>query len=95
MQVDRENTRSVRTVAVSSLNGAALLTPQQLAERLSVPTSWIREKCRHRALVRDHDPLPYIKLGRYIRFRWADVEVWLNRQATHDHGAGSRLVDIR
>jgi Helix-turn-helix domain len=58
-----------------------LLTPQQLAERLSVPTSWIREKCRRRALERDSDPLPRVVLGKYTRFRWEDIEAWLERQS--------------
>jgi hypothetical protein len=60
---------------------AVLLTPQQLAERLAVPTSWIREKCRQRARERDSDPLPRVVLGKYIRFRWSDVESWLQRQS--------------
>jgi hypothetical protein len=59
----------------------ALLTPQQLAERLAVPPSWIREKSRTRARVRDSDPLPIVKLGKYVRFRWAEVEAWLARQS--------------
>lgn len=62
-------------------NAAVLLTPAQLAERLAVPTSWIREKTRQRARVRDEDPLPMVRLGKYVRFRWADVEGWLARQS--------------
>jgi excisionase family DNA binding protein len=62
--------------------GAVLLTPAELAERLAVPPSWVREKCRRRALQRDDDPLPHIKLGKYIRFKWSDVEAWLSRQTT-------------
>jgi hypothetical protein len=64
-------------------NGAnvILLTPAQLAEKLSVPASWVKEKTRTRARVRDKDPLPVVRLGKYVRFRWADVEAWLGRQA--------------
>jgi hypothetical protein len=62
-------------------SSAILLTPQQLAERLVVPVSWIREKTRERARVRDADPLPVIRLGKYCRFRWSDVEAWLQRQS--------------
>ena len=61
---------------------AALLTPQQLAERLAVPVSWVREKTRERARTRDADPLPMVKLGKYCRFRWGDVEAWLGRQTS-------------
>jgi len=57
-----------------------LLTPEQLAERLAVAESWVREKTRERARARDKDPLPVIRLGKYVRFRWSDVEAWLERQ---------------
>lgn len=60
--------------------GTILLTPQQLAERLSVPVSWIREKTRERARVRDKDPLPVVRLGKYVRFSWPAVEAWIKRQ---------------
>jgi excisionase family DNA binding protein len=60
---------------------AALLTPQQLAQRMAVPVSWIREKTRQRARVRDDDPLPVVRLGKYVRFKWSDVEAWLQRQS--------------
>jgi len=60
--------------------GSPLLTPQQLAERMAVPVSWIREKTRRRARVRDKDPLPVVRLGKYVRFRWSDIEEWLQRQ---------------
>lgn len=60
---------------------AVLLTPEQLGERLAVPTSWIREKCRKRALVRDEDRLPVVRLGKYVRFDWATVSEWLKRQS--------------
>ncbi len=67
----------VLTVASSA---AVLLTPQQLAERLNVPVSWVREKTRERARVRDKDPLPAVRLGKYVRFSWPAVEAWLARR---------------
>jgi hypothetical protein len=66
----------------SSLPDAVLLTPQQLAERLAVPPSWVREKTRQRARIRDEDPLPVVRLGKYVRFDWPSVQVWLKRQRT-------------
>lgn len=57
-----------------------LLTPKQLAERLAVPASWIRERTRRRARVRDTDPLPVVRLGKYIRFDWRSIQEWLARQ---------------
>lgn len=59
----------------------ALLTPAELAAKLAVPVSWIREKTRKRALVRDANPLPTVRLGKYVRFRWSDVEEWLAQQS--------------
>ena len=32
--------------------------------------------------LRNPDPLPHIKLGRYLRFDWKDVLVWLERRKT-------------
>ena len=58
-----------------------LLTPEQLAERLAVPVSWVREKTRERGRVRDEDPLPVVRLGKYVRFLWKDVEAWIVRQS--------------
>jgi hypothetical protein len=66
-----------------SENAIALLTPAQLAERLSVPQSWIREKTRNRARVRDADPLPVLRLGKYCRFDWSNVAAWLARQSAN------------
>jgi hypothetical protein len=60
---------------------AVLLTAEQLSLRLNVPASWIREKCRRRALERDSDPLPRVVLGKYIRFDWEAVQTWLKRQS--------------
>jgi predicted DNA-binding transcriptional regulator AlpA len=57
-----------------------ILTPAQVAERLHVKPSWVYEQTRERADVRNLDPLPFIKMGRYLRFDWPDVEAWLDRQ---------------
>jgi hypothetical protein len=59
-----------------------LLTPAELATRLSVPQSWIREKTRERARLRDSDPLPVVRLGKYVRFSWPAVQAWVARQGT-------------
>lgn len=47
-----------------------LLTADEVAERLSVPVSWVRESSRSGAI-------PCVRLGRYVRFVEADVESWL------------------
>lgn len=61
---------------------AILLTPAELAAKLNVPVSWIREKTRERARIRDEDPLPIVRLGKYVRFDWSEVEAWLKRQSS-------------
>lgn len=57
-----------------------LLTPAQVAERLQVKPSWVYEQTRDRASVRSADPLPHLNAGRYLRFRWSEIEAWLDRQ---------------
>jgi hypothetical protein len=50
-----------------------ILTPQELADRLKVPKSWIYERTRARARARRELLLPCLRLGRYLRFSWSDV----------------------
>lgn len=57
-----------------------ILTPTQVAERLQVKPSWVYEQTRERAEVRNSDPLPHMKIGRYLRFDWKDVRDWLERR---------------
>jgi excisionase family DNA binding protein len=47
-----------------------LLREEEVAERLSVPTSWVREHTRSGAI-------PHLTLGRYKRYREEDVLAWL------------------
>jgi hypothetical protein len=68
------------TIASREAPESVLLTPAELAARLSVPPSWIREKTRSRARARDADPLPVVRLGKYVRFDWVAVQAWLARQ---------------
>lgn len=47
-----------------------LLTAEEVAARLAVPVSWVRSSTRTGAI-------PHVQLGRYLRYRWPDVEAWL------------------
>ncbi len=58
-----------------------LLTADEVAEQLSVPVSWVREHTRN-------GHLPHVELGRYRRYRWADVETYIEQQTSG--GAGFR-----
>jgi hypothetical protein len=60
-----------------TINHADLLTPAELAERLKVPKSWVFEQTRQRAKVRNANPLPCIRLGKYLRFSWPKVCEWM------------------
>ena len=66
--------------SIITLDYNDFLTPEELSARLKVPTSWIYEQTRHRAKVRNRDPLPHRKMGRYLRFVWTEVVEWLYRQ---------------
>jgi len=52
----------------------------ELAKRLSLPESWVRNQTRSRA----KNPIPHLKFGRYVRFQWGSPELveWLERQKT-------------
>jgi excisionase family DNA binding protein len=51
-----------------------LRTADEIAEMLSVPVSWVREHTRSGAI-------PHVPLGRYRRYREADVLAWLDELA--------------
>jgi excisionase family DNA binding protein len=53
-----------------------LLTVEQVADLLHVPRSWVYGRTR----ARDRDRLPGLRLGKYWRFREADVLAWLETQ---------------
>ncbi len=63
--------------AVSSVvNPADILTLAEVAERLKVSERWVYEKSRRRC----SNPLPAIRIGRYLRFDWVEVSAWLRQQ---------------
>jgi len=55
----------------------------ELAKRWKLPESWIREQVRSRA----SDPIPHIRFGKYVRFRWGSVEL--------DQWAEKRIISGR
>lgn len=62
------------------MNAEEILTPHEVAGRLKVPISWLYEQTRNRGRVRNSDPLPHRKMGRYLRFVSSEVLEWLDRQ---------------
>lgn len=63
-----------------------VLTAEELAQRWRVPESWIREQVRSRC----SDPIPHVRLGRYVRFSWGSSDLndwWARRQSKAVHFA--------
>ena len=54
------------------------INSERLAQRWCLPESWIREQVRSRST----DPLPHVKFGKYVRFRWGspELEAWAERR---------------
>jgi len=46
----------------------------RLAEYLSVPVATVRDWCYKRLI-------PFVKVGRHIRFKPSDIEVWLKQRS--------------
>jgi excisionase family DNA binding protein len=63
-------------VAVSPIDPSQILTLEELASRLKVSERWVYEKSRRRC----QNPLPTIRIGRYLRFDWTSVSAWLRQQ---------------
>lgn len=55
-----------------------IIGADELAKRLNLPTSWVRDQVRTRAT----DPIPHLRFGRYVRFEWEhpDLREWLARR---------------
>jgi excisionase family DNA binding protein len=63
--------------SASLVKAEDILTPEELATRLKVPDSWVYEKTRGRC----RNPIPCLRLGRYVRFDWTAVATWLTAPA--------------
>ena len=63
-----------------------VLTAEELARRWRVPESWVREQTRSRCA----NPIPHVRLGRYVRFSWGSPDLnnwWARRQSKAAHFA--------
>ena len=50
-----------------------LLTPEEAAQILRVKLSWLYQHTRRRS----QDRIPFIKIGRYLRFREQDLAAYI------------------
>jgi hypothetical protein len=61
----------------SSPGDDSFIAFRQISERFHVKVSTVHEKSRRRCL----NPLPVIRIGRYLRFDWLEVSAWLRLQS--------------
>ena len=76
--VDKASTISRKPQEAARITSYEFIDSAELAKRLSVPETWIREYTRSRT----EDTIPHIRLGRYVRFAWGspELEEWLRRR---------------
>jgi hypothetical protein len=69
------------------MSQSEVIDSTELAKRLNVPETWVRSRTN---LKRTTDPIPHLRLGRYVRFSWGSeqLEEWLRRQLVSANGAG-------
>ena len=70
----------LQDVATGKREESHLLTVQEVARLLQVPTSWVYEHTRHRF----PDRIPSLKLGKYLRFAEGDIATWLTEKRAKD-----------
>jgi len=66
------------TDTIKSLHRYEFIDSKGLASRWNLPESWVREQVRARSA----DPLPHVRFGKYVRFRWGspELEGWAERR---------------
>lgn len=64
-----------------------ILTPEELAERLKVPVSWVYDKQR----TRTKNKIPSKPMGRYVRFDWDEVVKWLESLSNIPSNGSSKV----
>ena len=76
------------TLHLSSRTQFEIIDAPQLAARLNVPETWVREHVRKRT----QDQIPHLKLGKYCRFLWGspELEAWLESRMVVAHNRAVR-----
>jgi excisionase family DNA binding protein len=73
--IDMQATLANGESKASGIEGEQL-SAEQIAARFNIPKSWVYERARL-------GKLPYVQLGRYRRFKLADVETALAQRDEH------------
>lgn len=59
----------------------------ELAKRWHLPETWVRDYVR----TRKPDPIPHVKLGRYVRFEWGSPQLgdwWARHRISNSRNGG-------
>jgi excisionase family DNA binding protein len=56
-----------------------LLTMEQAGQLLGLSKQQVYELCRTRARVRQTHPVPFVKVGKYLRFRASSLNEWIGK----------------
>jgi excisionase family DNA binding protein len=59
-----------RSVAVALCDEQQLLTADEVADRIGMTPAWVYSETRAARI-------PHVRLGRYVRYRAASIESWL------------------
>ena len=54
-----------------------LIQAEDVARKLGVKASWVRERCRARTP--EADRIPHIRLGKYVRFSESAIDEWIKK----------------
>jgi hypothetical protein len=75
----------------SLLGNCEFIGCHELARRLDVPVTWVRDQVRSRV----EDPLPHVHFGKYVRFLWgsSELEEWVARRIVN--GNNRRVERVR
>lgn len=65
----------------------SIFTVESLAKYLSVSTQWVYERVQFKEI-------PYIKVGKFIRFKKSAIEKWLEEQTTPAASPLSRTLKV-
>jgi len=71
--MQKKQALAVGAPAPQPLDASLILTLPEVAQRLKVSNRWVYEKTRTRC----QQPLPVMRIGRYVRFYWPTVSAWL------------------
>ena len=72
------STATIKTELAGGWRQHEAIDCKELGVRLNVPESWVREQVRSRS----GDPLPHLRLGKYVRFLWGspELDAWIQRR---------------